>query len=193
MNKKQRTLIGEYIGSHKLQIGWICLISVVLGFFRMYATVYIEYLTDAITERRIEVLGHMVAVACVLQAAFYFLRWVVAVTAAGFNEEVAWLYRVRLMERIGKIPYREYEKLSSGNLQTIIRTDSQNASQYMYIVFSRILPNIFILVFSYVYLFSIDVVGSVIMLLITSLLYVINRRINRVIERCNTEQTDRSG
>lgn len=193
MNSKNTKMIQEYILKHIPHIIFILIISLLLGFFRMYGTAYIEYLTDAIELGRTDTLGGLIFIACFFQAMFYFLRWVVAVTAARFDEQVAFNIRVRLLDHINHISFVDYERLNTGNIQSIIRTDSQKASKYMYIVFSRILPNIFILLFSYIYMFTIDSKGTMFIIFVSILLGFINFHINKKIKEYEFESRKASG
>ncbi|MGL4874460.1 MAG: ATP-binding cassette domain-containing protein [Clostridium sp.] len=187
MNSKNTTFIREYILKHIPHIIFILIISFLLSFFRVYGTAYIEYLTEAIELKKMDILRNLIFTACFFQAMFYFLRWIVAVTAARFDEQVAFNIRIRLLHHVNHISLVDYEGLNAGNIQSIIRIDSQKASKYMYIVFSRILPNIFILLFSYIYMSTIDNKGTIFIVFINLFLGFVNFQINKKIKHYEFE------
>ncbi|MDC7223843.1 MAG: ABC transporter ATP-binding protein, partial [Spirochaetales bacterium] len=168
MNPINRKLLAEYLRKKRGLIALIILISTLLGFSRMYGTTFIKPITDTITGGGEGRLGLMILLSCTYQAIFYCSRLTVTMLGGRLDQGFALFLRGKLFEHLNRIPFREFERKGSGDLQALIRSDSQQASKYLFILFSRIIMSAVLILFSASYMFFIDRLSTV-LFLITSL------------------------
>lgn len=163
----QRLMI-DFLKKKRRLITLLFLLSILLGFSRMYGTTFIRPITDTIAGSLENKLGLLIFLSCVYQAIFYCSRFAVTLLGGRLEEGFALYIREKLFDHLNRIPFKDFEKRGSGDLQALIRSDSQQASKYLFILFSRFLMNTVLILFSSSYMFTIDRMSTIIFL-ITSL------------------------
>lgn len=161
---KKKLLIGYLTHKKKLLVG-LLILSTILGFSRAYGTTFIRPITDTIAGNTDGNLIILITLSCLYQTIFYISRFFVTFLGGKIDQGFALFIRQKLFEHINKIPYKEFEKQGCGDLQALIRSDSQNASKMLFILFSRVIMNSAVIIFSAAYMFSIDLLSTTIFLI----------------------------
>jgi len=133
----------------------VALGTVAAGWTRAVGASYVGRIIDQLVYGP-NVLMPIVIVGFVFMFFAYFLRWLTAVVCLYLTEKLSLEVRIKIITHLAKIPFISYEEYSSGNLQSIIRNDVDVASELLYNLFSRILNNVFLFLFSIYYMFLVD-------------------------------------
>lgn len=124
------------------------LLNLLFGYAKTESAVYLQKITDAIESRNMESLIPFVIIGGGITFLSYLIRWTGAIVPMYLAEKFSYEARMKLFERLCKIPFIKYEIYSTGELQSIIQNDSKKAGFVLYIVFSRILSSVFLFIFS---------------------------------------------
>jgi ABC-type multidrug transport system fused ATPase/permease subunit len=164
MMETNRDLIIKYLKEKKGLLTLLFILSTVLGFSRMYGATFIRPITDSITGSSEGHIGVLILLSCLYQAIFYFSRFAVTILGGRLDQGFALFLRQKLFNHLNRIPFKEFEKKGCGDMQALIRSDSQQASKFLFVLFSRILMNVILIVFSAAYMFTIDLLSTAIFL-----------------------------
>lgn len=175
----KKNLLIDFI---KRNAAWFLLaimLMISLSISRTQGTTYINDITRQIENGTFEGVLYFVVLAVILQVFFYLFRWIVAIVCKKMDEKFAFELRVKLVEHLKKIPLETYESFSIGDLQSLIRNDTAKASVSIYIIFSRMISNFFIIIVTGLYMMTMDMIGSIIVIATSLLLGYINHLINK--------------
>ena len=147
----------------------ICLAALgfnaLFGYFRSVGASYLQVITDSIETGNTEKLAGIIFLGGLLQGSSYVLRWLGAITPEFLSCRFGYEQRQELMEKLKKVSFPWFEAQAKGNLQSIIRRDSYRAGETIYAVFSRILSNLCVLIFSIIVMARTSVLATVITIL----------------------------
>ena len=124
------------------------ILNLLSGLSKSAGAVYIQLITDAMVKKSPLHLTSYILMGGTLTFSAYILRWTGAVVPRYLMEKFACETRISLLEHLQKIPFLTYEGMPLGDLQSLIQNDSVRASQIFYTVFSRIVNNMFLFLFS---------------------------------------------
>lgn len=114
----------------------ICLFTT--GIFRTLGSSYIKNITEHIQENGSNGIGLIIAITCLIQVINYSSRFLSSLCAMYLNQRAKVDIKVRSVERLQQMPYRNFENYKIGDIQSIIQNDSLRASGYIFTVFSRL-------------------------------------------------------
>ena len=124
------------------------LLNLLSGLSKSAGAVYIQLITDCLVKKSPLHLTFYILIGGILTFSAYILRWSGAVVPRCLMEKFACETRISLLEHLQKIPFLTYEGMPLGDLQSLMQNDSVRASQIFYTVFSRIVNNMFLFIFS---------------------------------------------
>lgn len=164
-----------------------------LGFFRMYGVTFLNKLMDQIESGIYEGVLYLIFLSCLMQCIFYFLRWVVALICQYLTQKCALSLRLELLKHLNKIPLPVFETLGGGNIQAILRDDVDIASGVIYAIFSRVLTNTFMALFSLGYLIFMDWKTGLVTLILSLGMGVINVKLSQPVREYQVEVQNAQG
>ena len=160
--------------------GWIVLTTVVtvgVGWARGLGAYYVGRVTNLLTEGSFDGFMRLIFVGAFLMFLSYFARWLGAALCHFMVHKLGFETRLKIMEHLQKIPYSKYEKYSHGQLQSIMRNDVSDASQIIFILFSRVLNNVFLFVFSVYFMYMVNSTATVVVIAICLVMGIVNKKI----------------
>lgn len=175
---------GNYILKRFLKRHWVWallvgLLLIASGYSRMIGAAYIQTITDNITGSITKGMGLLLVLSITAQGISYLTKWLVAVVCMFLREKLALGIRIQLFEHLNKMSFRKYEAYQTGNLQSVIRNDSQKAAEIIYILGSRISSHFFMLLFSVGYMMMVNAVAASTVIGISILFGIVNQKILR--------------
>lgn len=153
---KRNPILNQFLKKSLLWLLAIVAINAASGLARSVGASYLGRITEVLESRQMESMWQLVLVGGVIMASSYFLRWAGAIACEYLVQKLSLETRVRMVEHLKKISFLKYESFVPGDLQSIFRNDIDTASQIVYILFSRVLNNVFLFVFSIVYMAQIN-------------------------------------
>lgn len=145
------------------------------GWFRSLGASFLQTITDAIEAGMTEGLIRLIFLGALLQGSSYILRWLGAITPKYLSAKFGFSLRLELYDKLSDVSYPWYEKQQQGNLMSIIRRDTVQAGEAIYAVLSRIISNLFLMVFSIIVMAKTDAVMTIITLIIVCLITWVNQ------------------
>lgn len=170
----------------KRYFAWVILLVTCLiltGSFRSLGAAYVKDITDHIQTKGIEGLGKVILITCLIQFVNYSTKFVAASSCMFLSQKLSLSIRTALIDHLQRIPYSEYEKYKTGEMQSIIHNDAERAGEYIYIVFSRLGTSFVTSIFTFLIMAYIDLKTTVLVLAITVGLGLVNQRILRNIKK----------
>lgn len=113
------------------------------------------------------------AVAC----SSYVMRYAGSMLCVMLTEKLALQTRCQLVRHLCSIPWSEYEKQKTGQLQAVIRGDVQQGADMVYSIFSRIELNVMLFVSTFVYMLIISPAPAFIIAGFTLFMAFVNQQI----------------
>lgn len=145
---------------------------------RTYSASFISDIVERLQERaplseavRLAFLG--AAVAC----SSYVMRYAGSMLCVMLSEKLALQTRCRLVRHLCRIPWSEYERQKTGQLQAVIRGDVQQGADMIYSIFSRIELNVMLFLSTFVYMLIISPVPAFIIAGFTLFMAFVNQQI----------------
>lgn len=170
---------------------WLLLLSIVInllsGYTRTLGATYLGGIVSALRRKQIILLYRLPLYGVLIMTSSYLLRWLAAVISRHLTAKLAFETRKKIITHLEKIPFYEYEKYGTGNLQSIIVNDVEYAANILYIILSRILNNVFLFVFSILYMLSVNCKITVVVLIIILTIGYINTYILKKIKNLRLE------
>lgn len=158
----------------------ICIVAIgfnaVSGWFRSLGASFLERITDAIEVGITDGLIGLIFLGALLQGSSYILRWLGAITSEYLSAKIGFTLRLELYDKLTHIAYPWYENEQQGNLVSVIRRDTVQAGEAIYAVLSRIISNLFLLVFSVIVMAKTDAVMTALTLAAVCLITWMNQR-----------------
>lgn len=180
MNKKQRSynyLLTKFLKKNSLWFILVSLLLVLSGYFRMKGAVYIQKIADNISGGIVESVTLLIVLSVLSQLISYATKWLVAVVCMFLKEKLSLQIRIKMFEHLNRIPFRNYEQYQIGDVQSVIRNDSQKAAEIIYILGSRISSHFFMLFFSVGYMVMVNAPIAVTVIVISIIFGIINQKI----------------
>lgn len=160
MKNNQKSLkwliIGMTFKRHYLIVICMVICLFTTGFFRTLGSSYIKNITEHIQENGSNGIWIIIAITCLIQVINYSSRFLSSLCAMYLNQRAKVEIKVRSMERLQQMPYRNFEKYKIGDVQSIIQNDSARASGYIFTVFSRLSVSIITGLFAFIAMSYID-------------------------------------
>ncbi|HBM80285.1 MAG: ABC transporter ATP-binding protein [Clostridiales bacterium] len=181
--KNDNYLLKEFLRRNLLWLALVAILLVMSGFFRMYGAAYIQKITDSISMGIFDGIIALIVFSIVSQFISYATKWLVAVVCMFLREKLALQIRVKMFEHLSKVSFRDYEQHKTGDLQSIIRNDSQKAAEIIYILGSRISTHFFMLLFSVGYMCTVNAPAAIAVIIIAILFGIVNQKILRRIKK----------
>ena len=128
------------------------------GWFRSLGASFLERITDAVEAGITDGLISLIFIGALLQGSSYILRWLGAITPKYLSAKFGFTLRLELYDKLTHIAYSLYENEQQGNLVSVIRRDTVQPGEAIYAVLSRIISNVFLLVFSVIVMAKTDAV-----------------------------------
>ncbi len=185
MNKKQ--MIVSFIWSNKWLVVLAVLINALSGYTRTKGSAYLEYITDAVGLRQADRLVELAIIGAVIMVSSYVFRWLGACLCMYLSSKLAFETRQKLIAHLEKVPFLKYEQLSTGDIQSVLINDTADAANIIYNIFSRILNNVFLFVFSTMYMLTIHATITVVIVTITIAMGFLNSRLLKSIKKEKSE------
>lgn len=148
--------------------------SVVRTYSASYISEIVEYLQ---TGRPIGGVIELALIGAAVSCSSYVMRYAGSMLCVMLTEKLALQTRRRLVEHLEKIPWSEYERLKTGQLQAVIRSDVQQGADLIYSVFSRIELNVLLFLATFVYMLLISPAPAVLIAVFTLCMAFVNQRI----------------
>lgn len=175
---EKNMLLTEFL---KQEVGWLILITMILAGFaglRTYSASYISKIVELLQNGEPVSRLMVTAVAgCLIASASYFMRYISSVLCTILTEKLALQTRCRLNEHLQKIPWIRYEKLETGQLQSVLRNDVQQGADFIYTIFSRIQLNVLLFLATFLYMLSISPGLAVFVTIFTLFMAWVNQKI----------------
>ena len=175
MNINKNPILRNFLLGNIPWIILIFLITIATGLTRAIGASYVQSITDLLSTGAFEGLMSFVTVGFIFMFLAYFTRWLGAVLCLYLTEKLARETRLKLIKHLSKIPFLSYEKYTSGQLQSILRNDVSLASELLYNLFSRILNNISLFIFSIYFMMKVHFTISFIIMVAIIGMAVINQ------------------
>ena len=146
------------------------------GWFRSLGASFLERITDAVEAGITDGLISLIFLGALLQGSSYILRWLGAIMPKYLSAKFGFTLRLELYDKLTHIAYPWYENEQQGNLVSVIRRDTVQAGEAIYAVLSRIISNVFLLVFSIIVMAKTDAVMTALTLAAVCLITWMNQR-----------------
>lgn len=137
------------------------LLNIISGAGKSIGAIYLERITDALESNHLDNLLVFILIGGVLTFLSYVFRWLGAIIPRYLMEKFSYEIRITLLKHLKKISFLTFEKYSAGELQSLIQNDTIKAGQIFYTIFSRLLNNIFLFIFSVWVMMLTDVKAAV--------------------------------
>jgi ABC-type multidrug transport system fused ATPase/permease subunit len=167
----------SFLLHNKLLLFASILINMLSGFTRTIGASYLEKLSDMIGQKTFENFINVMLAGAFIMFSAYVLRSIGADICIFLNEKLALHIRLKIFDKITRMDFFTFEKYKKGDLQSVFRNDVNAASYVLYIIFSRILNNVFLFAFSVWYMMTIDVNFTIIIVLCIIIFGVLNQYI----------------
>lgn len=187
MKQDRRTILKQFLTQNWQWGILIFALLAILGFFRMYGAKYIEDITDLIASGTLKGLWGFIGIAVGSQVIFYCSRWLVAVICQYLTQKLTLELRIKVLEHLNGISFLTFENQKVGDLQSLVRNDIADAAELIYAIFSRILSNVFMVIFSWGYMCLMNWQVASLVLIGSILMGFINQKINQKINTCEYE------
>jgi len=138
---------------------------------------YIRHITDHIQHVGLNGLWFLIFMACITQVIHYITKFGLAVSCQQLSFRLCKYIRINLLECWLHIPFAEFERKQVGQYISIAQNDANNASFYVYVVFSRISMSVFNVLMPLPFMIQIDFGLTVIVLVVSLSFGAINQRI----------------
>jgi len=159
---------------------WIVIITIVniaVGWSRGLGASYVGQITDLLTLGAFDGVMRLIFIGAVLMFTSYFMRWLGAAFCHFLVHKLGFETRLKIMKHLQKISYGKFEQHSHGQLQSIMRNDVDDASQIIFMLFSRILNNVFLFAFSVYFMFIVNARATIVVIIICLVVGVVNKKI----------------
>ncbi len=159
----------------------LMLASLLLAGFAVVRTYSASFISDIVEHLQAKApLSEAVGLAFLGAAAAcssYVMRYGGSMLCVALTEKLALQTRCRLVEHLCRIPWSEYERQRTGQLQAVIRGDVQQGADMVYSIFSRIELNVLLFVSTFVYMLMISPAPAFIIAGFTLFMAFVNQRI----------------
>jgi len=189
----RKSILSRFLISNILWVLFTTCLIAALGLTRTFGTAYINDITLQIEGRVFDRIGFYIFMAVFLQLWFYFIRWAIGVICWYLSEKLAYELRVKIISHLNKIPFIKYESLSVGDIQSLVRNDTTAASNFIYAVLYKMIGNASIFVAAGWYMATIDVGGTIAVIVLSLFLGVVNHFINKRIRAYELESRNLLG
>lgn len=161
---------------------WLLLITAVnllSGYTRAVGSSYIQKIVDSLSDfvTAPKAFWTLVLVGCVIMLSAYLFRFLSATGARYMTEKIALETRIALVRHLKSSSFFAFEQHKTGDLQAALRGDVEEAAELLYNLFSRIMNNVFLFLFSVLYMMSISVPITLILVGVILLTAVVNQLI----------------
>jgi len=187
------THVFKFIARNKLFMLLCLVITILAGFTRAYGASYLQRIVSLVDAGHFEGIAALIIIGYLFMGSAYFFRWLSAVMTLYLTEKLALETRIRLLSHLSKIPFRTYEKHTTGSLQSIYRNDVTAASELLYNLFSRIGNNIFLFIFTFIYMLMLNVAVTLSVVGITLVMAVVNQKILGKLKKPVAQQRESLG
>lgn len=159
---------------------WFLVIATILfnllfGLFMTMGAVYLQRITDAIEEGKMEDIPLSIFVGGSFVFLSLVIRWLGAVVPRYLSEKFSFNIKCDLFQKLTRIPFIKFEEFSCGELQSRIQSDCSKAGFVLYIFLSRILNNIFIFVFSVGAMLAANVEATIVAVIVVIIATTVNQ------------------
>jgi ABC-type multidrug transport system fused ATPase/permease subunit len=158
-------------------------INILSGFTRTLGASYLEKLSDMIEQKTAENFVTVMLTGAFIMFSAYVFRSIGADICLFLNEKLALNMRLKIFDKIIRMDFSAFERYKKGDLQSVFRNDVSSASYILYIIFSRVLNNVFLFVFSVWYMMTIDVNFTIIIVLCIIIFGILNQYIINKIKK----------
>lgn len=159
----------------------LALASLLLAGFAVVRTYSASFISDIVEHLQARApLSEAVGLAFVgaaVACSSYVMRYAGSMLCVWLTEKLALQTRCRLMGHLCRIPWSEYEKQKTGQLQAVIRGDVQQGADMIYSIFSRIELNVLLFLSTFVYMLIISPVPAFIVAGFTLFMAFVNQQI----------------
>lgn len=177
----RRTSVTLFLDFLKKEWLVLALASFLLAGFAVVRTYSASFISDIVEHLQAraplsEALGLAflgAAVAC----SSYVMRYAGSMLCVTLTEKLALQTRCQLVRHLCRIPWSEYEKQKTGQLQAVIRGDVQQGADMVYSIFSRIELNVMLFVSTFVYMLIISPAPAFIIAGFTLFMAFVNQQI----------------
>ena len=179
--KGRQTSAAIFLDFLKKEWPMLALASLLLAGFAVVRTYSASFISDIVEHLQARApLSEAVRLAFVGAAAAcssYVMRYAGSMLCVWLTEKLALQTRCRLMGHLCRIPWSEYEKQKTGQLQAVIRGDVQQGADMVYSIFSRIELNVLLFLSTFVYMLVISPVPAFIIAGFTLFMAFVNQQI----------------
>ena len=140
--------------------GWVALGTVcviVTSFTLAVSADFIRQITNHIQNVGLDGLWLLIFLACSSQLIHYITKYGLAVSCRNLGLKLCKLLRVDLMNYWLKMPFASFEGKKAGQYLSIAQNDAENASFYVFVVFSRIGMSVFNVLMALPFMLRIDI------------------------------------
>lgn len=173
--------------------GWVILGTIcifITSFSIAKSADYIQKITDHIQTVGTKGLAFFVFMACFTQISHYITKYGLAVSCRNLSFKLCKKLRVNLMDYWNKTPFAAFERKQVGQYLSIAQNDTENASFYIYVVFSRIGMSVFTVLMTLPFMLRIDVSLTVVVMAISFGFGAINQQILKKIKHNESNARD---
>ncbi len=171
-------LFFEFVKKQWFLLALTMLLLTGFAVLRTYSTSFISEIVGSLQSKAplseatgLALLG--AAVACLS----YVIRFAGHVLCVVMGEKLALKTRCRLTEHLFRIPWSEYERQKTGQLQTVIRNDVQQGADMISSIFSYIALSLFLFMATLVYMFIIAPVPALVITGFTVFMVFVNQQV----------------
>ena len=159
----------------------LVLASLLLAGFAVVRTYSASFISDIVERLQARApLSEAVRLAflgAALACSSYVMRYAGSMLCVMLSEKLALQTRCRLVRHLCRIPWSEYERQKTGQLQAVIRGDVQQGADMVYSIFSRIELNVMLFLSTFVYMLIISPVPAFIIAGFTLFMAFVNQQI----------------
>jgi len=174
---KKNPIVAEYIRDNRKWVFLLLFITMSGGWIRGIGASWVGKITNHIAADGADGLLPMCITGYFCISLFYAGRTSSAGISAYLAEKLSRETRIKIFRYLNRISFREYEQYGAGRLQSIMYNDVAAASELIYIIFARILNNLFLFVFSVYHMFIADVKATIIVVVLAVSAALLNKMV----------------
>ncbi len=174
---KSNPILTKFLKKNIVWLAVILIFTALSGFSRTVGASYIQTIVNRLEANSFKGVVMLVVEGYIFMFMAYFLRCSMAICCRYFTEKLSLETRIKLLEHLEKIPFIKYETYTTGNLQSVIRNDVSAGAELIYNLFSRILNNVFLFIFSAGYLLYVNAPLGALIIAFMLTMAVVNQKI----------------
>jgi len=146
------------------------------GIFRPLGAWYLKIITNSIISDGTTYLLSMIIIVCLIQVVNYSTKFIAGFVCWKLAKQLSLNIRISILKHIHYMPFINFEKYKSGELQSIIYNDSDVAGNTVYTVFSRLGTSFITALFTLIIMGMMDWKITMFVVTISIVFSVINQR-----------------